>query len=137
MRVRWRARRNSRTIIYDDSDVSICGGAVEHFLCARSIDMLLRSFLVYHQEYDRASYSRRRFDVWREWKRNDTFAAHTSDGDDEGPHSLHLQASRKFQEHLYRGRMRSIKSSRVLSAGALGRQYKGTSLGALETLEHP
>lgn len=54
------------------------------------------------QEYDRASYSRRRIDVWREWKRNDTFAAHTSDGDDEGPYSLHLQASRKFQEHLYR-----------------------------------
>lgn len=51
MRVRWRARRNSTTIIYDDGDVSICGGVVEHFLCARSVDMLLRSFLVYHQVF--------------------------------------------------------------------------------------
>ena len=58
--------------------------------------------IIFVQEHDRASYSRRRIDVWREWKRNDTFAAYTSDGDDEGPHSLYLQASRKLQEHLYR-----------------------------------
>lgn len=61
-----------------------------------------KTTILFMQEHDRTSYSRRRTDVRREWKRNDTFAAHTSDGDDEGPHSLHLQASRKFQEHLYR-----------------------------------
>lgn len=54
------------------------------------------------QEHDRGSYPRGRFVARRFWDRNDTFATNTSNGDDEGPHSLHLQAPRKFQEHLHR-----------------------------------
>lgn len=54
------------------------------------------------QKYDRTSHSRRWINVWREWNCHDTFATYTSNGNDEGPHSLHLQASRKFQKHLYR-----------------------------------
>lgn len=51
MRVRQCTRKNNATIIYDDGDVSICGGTVEHFLRARSLDMLLRGFLVYYQVF--------------------------------------------------------------------------------------
>lgn len=51
MRVRQCTRKSNATIIYDDGDVSICGGTVEHFLRARSLDMLLWGFLVYYQVF--------------------------------------------------------------------------------------
>ena len=59
-----------------------------------------RAYLL--QEHDGAAGPRGRPDVRRNRRRHGPLAPHTTDENDEGPHTLHLQAPRELQKHLRR-----------------------------------
>lgn len=64
---------------------------------------MLKIFIILLQERNGFEVSRGGpVDIQQRERCHESRASHTTDEDDEGTHTLHLQATRKLQEHLRR-----------------------------------